>query len=170
MTKAKELPPLEWLRERFELDAENGRLIRKKALHNRPAGEPVGTLRKDGYYQMGMKRERHLLHRVIYYMATGDNPDGMYIDHINGNRGDNRPENLRKVTIVQNLQHRSKAPSSNKSGHRNVSWNSYWRRWQVSVTVDGKRIQRSFHDLEQAAACAAELRQKHFGEYAGSHT
>lgn len=167
MIKAKKLPPLAWLEQQFELDHECGRLIRKTSYGKYAAGSVAGTAHPDGYIQMGLMGERHLAHRVIFYMATGKDPEGFHVDHINGDRSDNRPSNLRLATQVENLRHRTRMVSTNKSGHRNVSWNNYWNRWQVALKVNGKCIQRSFHNIEDAVACAKKLREQHFGEFAG---
>jgi hypothetical protein len=169
MSNAKQLPPLEFLRENFEVDAENGCIIRKVAYKKLDAGSVAGTRTNDGYYQMGILGKRHLVHRVIFYMVTGQDPYGFHVDHINGDTSDNRPGNLRLATQVENLRHRAKMVASNKSGYRNVSWNNHWKGWQVLVTVEGKRIQRRFQSIEDAARCAADLRAKHFGEFAGAY-
>ena len=167
MSNAKQLPSLECLREQFDLNEETGTLTRKTSYGRHKAGTIAGTRTIEGYYQMGIGGKRHLVHRVVFYMATGQDPHGFHVDHINGDPSDNRPCNLRLATQVENLRHRASMVSSNKSGYRNVSWNTHWQGWQVSVTVDGKRIQRRFQNIEDAARCAAELRAKHFGEFAG---
>lgn len=167
MSSAKQLPPLEFLREQFQLNVDEGTLTRKKSVGQHKAGTQAGTRTIEGYYQMGIGGKRHLVHRVVFYMSTGQDPQGFHVDHINGDPSDNRPENLRIATQVENLRHRATMVSSNRSGYRNVSWNTRWKGWQVSVTVNGKRIQRRFQDIADAARCAAELRAKHFGKFAG---
>jgi hypothetical protein len=167
MSSAKQLPSLECLREHFDLNEADGTLTRKTSYGQYKAGQVAGTRMLEGYYQMGIGGKRHLVHRVVFYMATGQDPQGYHVDHINGDPSDNRPDNLRLATQVENLRHRATMVSSNKSGYRNVSWNTRWKGWQVSVTVNGKRIQRRFQDIADAARCAAELRAKHFGEFAG---
>lgn len=168
MNSAKKLPSLEWLRDHFDLDAETGRLTRKTSYGKYRAGTQAGTIHPDGYLQMGLLGKRHLVHRVVFYMATGTDPQGYHVDHINGDRADNRPSNLRLATQVENLRHRTRMVATNKSGYRNVSWNTHWQGWQVSVKVDGKQIQRRFAKIEDAAKCAEELRRKHFGRFAGT--
>ena len=49
-------------------------------------------------------RQFQLVHRIIYQLVHGPIPEGMEIDHINGVKDDNRPENLRAVTHQRNLQ------------------------------------------------------------------
>lgn len=167
MNRAKRLPSLDYLREQFDLDMETGQLTRKTSTGRHRAGMTAGTRHPEGYLQMGIRGERHLAHRVVFYMATGIDPEGYHVDHINGDKGDNRPCNLRLATQVENLRHRAKMVSTNKSGYRNVSWNTHWQGWQVAIKVNGKCIQRRFSNIEDAAKCAQELREKHFGEFAG---
>lgn len=75
------------------------------------------------------------LHRYVWEQAHGPIPDGMTIDHINGDRMDNRLENLRAITQgeqVRNQRRRSAKVTgvlSYKDG----------RRWRVYVGVEGKR-------------------------------
>lgn len=166
--KAKKMPPLEVLHDMFVLDAENGRLIRKQNFNRFRAGEVAGTRMADGHLQMGIMRKRYLVHRVIYYMATGVDPEDMVVDHINGDPADNRIENLRLATVSQNSRSRHKNRSDNASGESNVSWNTYWQRWQVSIGVNGKRVQRKFASKEAAVECARRLRKEMFGEFAGT--
>jgi hypothetical protein len=72
-----------------------------------------------------------LFHRLIM-----DAPPDKYVDHINGNRLDNRRENLRLVTPKGNSGnvHRNKR---NTSGYRGVYWNG--REWVGNVQHEGKR-------------------------------
>ena len=169
--KNRKLPPLELLQERFVLDAENGVLLRKTRRGCFKAGEVCGAKMVGyDYILVCVDKQRYLAHRVIYFMATGTDPDDLTIDHINGNQGDNRITNLRLASHQENRQHQINQRSDNKTGFRNVSWDSHWNKWKVSITVDGKRIQRKFTDIEDAVTCAAELRKQHFKEFAGLAT
>lgn len=55
------------------------------------------------------------VHRVVWELAYGPIPDGMCIDHIDGDRSNNRLSNLRLVTLSVN-QRNAKIPSNNKMG------------------------------------------------------
>ena len=68
-----------------------------------PAGEKVyGTLQKDtGYRKIYVCGKNMYLHRIIYQLISGDIPN--HIDHISGDRSDNRIENLRNVDQCENM-------------------------------------------------------------------
>ena len=61
-------------------------------------GEEAGCLTAMGYVGVQFKGKHYKAHRIIYEMHHGEIPEGMVIDHINGNKSDNRIENLQCVT------------------------------------------------------------------------
>ena len=67
-----------------------------------------GYARRD--FWEGGKKRRCYLHRLI-----SQPPAGLHVDHVNGNKLDNRRENLRHATRSQNLQNRRGATSGNRS-------------------------------------------------------
>lgn len=102
------------------------------------AGKPAFTSKnKHGYFQGGVLKEKLSAHRVVWAMFYGQWPEHC-IDHINGDRSDNRIENLRSVTVAENQRNmgRSKA---NKSGVSGVSWCSRAKKWRATGqhTKDG---------------------------------
>jgi hypothetical protein len=66
------------------------------------AGSKAGSRQPNGYWRIGIDRVYYNLHRVIWMYHNGEIPDGMHIDHLNGNPSDNRVENLRLCTPQQN--------------------------------------------------------------------
>lgn len=170
MDATRKLPPLEVLKEAFDLDVETGNLIRKKTYRQHKAGQVCGSRMSDGHLLVGVCREKYLAHRIVYYMHTGEDPAGFLVDHENGVPDDNRPSNLRKASRQENNRHKVGLSKVNSSGYRNVSWDSHFQRWKVSIPVGKKRIQRKFKAIEEAAACAAELRREYYGEFAGVNT
>jgi hypothetical protein len=68
------------------------------------AGDAVGTV-QHGYAKATIDREQIKLHRLAWYMTYGQWPSGQ-IDHINGNKLDNRIANLRDVPMSINMQNR----------------------------------------------------------------
>ena len=68
----------------------------------------------------------------------GHIPDNFFIDHINGNKTDNRLCNLRLVTNGQNQQNRP-APKNSSSGYRGVTWHKKANKWMSRICHNGKR-------------------------------
>lgn len=165
--KYKPMPSIELLHSKFELDAKRGVLIRKTSHTNHRAGEVCGTEMKSGHLVTGIGAKRYLVHRIIYYMATGVDPLDSIVDHKDGDPANNSIDNLRLATTAENGRHKVKLCTSNTSGHRNVSWNKINKVWMVSLTVSGKRIQRAFNNMADAVKGATELRVAHYGNFAG---
>ena len=98
------------------------------------------------------------------------NANGEPVDHENNDSLDNRKSNLRIVLGKNNSLNRKGRNSNNKSGYRNVCWNSSRKRWFVQLQIDGKnKILGTFKEdeLEQAAIFAEKMRQQYYGEFAG---
>ena len=116
------------------------------------------------YLRVRRKDKSHLVHRIVFLMHYKHLPDE--IDHINGDKLDNRIENLRKATRSQN-QYNKSIMSNNTSGHRGVTWNNQKNKWAVRVFVAGKVHRLGFYDdLEIAGLVASEARASLHGEFA----
>ena len=80
------------------------------------------------------------MHRLIMGRVLGrELQAGEYVDHINGDKLDNRRENLRLVTKAQNGWNR-KPPRDNKSGYTGVHFDVKRSRWMVYINVNGQRF------------------------------
>ena len=100
------------------------------------------------------------MHRMIM-----DYPDGKQIDHINGNKLDNRKENMRIVTNQQNSWN-SRIYSNNTSGHTGVYWFKQRKKWVSGINVDGKFINLGYtSDKKIAVKRRIEAEEKFFGAY-----
>jgi hypothetical protein len=110
------------------------------------------------------KTKTEFMHRVIF----GRVPDGMTVDHINGNSLDNRRENLRLATRFQNGQNRA-APANNTSGYKGVHWLKSAQKWQARIKVEGKRIHLGvFENPEDAFKAYCRAAELHHGEFANT--
>ena len=153
----------ERLKELFEY--QDGQLIRRK--DGRSAVIAIGTRR---YERVSVDSKTQALHRMIYLWHHGHLPKT--IDHIDGDRANNKIENLREATQQQNCFNR-KHHSNSRSPYKNVylqspTKNAKWKRnWVVAVNVAGKRKYiGSFEDLELADLVAIEARDKFQGQFA----
>jgi len=119
----------------------------------------IGTV---GDWREGKRKDvAVLMHREI--MGA---PKGMDVDHINGNRLDNRKSNLRVCTHAENRRN-TKTPVSNKSGYKGVSWCKRDSKWSAFITIGGKSKNLGrYINIIDAAKAYNEAAIKHFGEYA----
>ena len=94
---------------------------------------------------------------MLYYKAW---PDGE-IDHINGDRADNRICNLRVVSKQQNARNVGLG-KGNVSGHLGVSYSSRDKRWAAHIGVNGVRVYLgSFRDKDSAVAARLEAESRY---------
>lgn len=91
--------------------------------------------------------------------------EGLYTDHINRDRLDNRRFNLRNVTSSQNNRNASLS-ARNTSGYKGVSWCKKSKRFRTSLYLDGKMRWKDFKDARMAALEYDLFVTEHFGEYA----
>lgn len=143
----------------------DGVLYWKKQTSTRAiVGNKAGRVDKNGYVVVGLNHKRYKAHRIVFLMEHGYVPP--ILDHIDGNRSNNKIENLRAATVSQNMQN-SKTYKSNNSGIKGVSWEKDRNKWKVQIMLHGKnKVIRNLEDLELAELVAIEVRNKYHGEYA----
>lgn len=103
-----------------------------------------------GYAVAGGGNARVYMHRIV----TGAAP-GTEIDHVNGDRLDNRRANLRPCRHVDNQKNRHHR-GWGSSSFRGVSWCRRKRRWRATVGVDGRHVHVGYFRLEIDAARARD--------------
>lgn len=163
--------PIVYLRDRLTYDPESGEVCwvsrpeadfatpgAWRSWNSRMAGKVAGSDSSSGYRDIRVDGTRLMLHRVIWAMYHGHWPKGQ-IDHINGSRADNRIQNLRDVSVVENRRNAA-IPSDNKSGVAGVRWKKRDQRWVAEVGVGGRRVHLgNFESFQEAVDCrkAAEV-------------
>ena len=143
------------LRELFTYD--DGKLIRKN-------GVVAGSVNKRGYRIICVDYKLQKAHRLVFLYHYGYLP--LQVDHINGDKDDNRIENLRAADNSKNMMNR-RAMRNNTSGHKNVYWDKECGRWAVKVRLNKKLHNFGrFNDINEAIAVARVKRDELHGEYA----
>lgn len=143
------IPSQEWLKDNYDYHIDGG-LTRLKPRGNQKAGSTCfGKKEKNGYMRMPINYDMFVIHRVIWKWHNGDEPE--FIDHINGNRSDNRIENLRSCSKSDN-RHNSGMNKNNTSGYNGVNYYNYGKtpKWTWAFTVDGVRYSGYCSSLKSA--------------------
>ena len=147
----------ERLREVLDYNPQTGELVwlvnppRKKEF----IGKRAGYRHAAGYLSVGVDKEVFLAHRLAWLHVHGRWPEGQ-IDHINGDRSDNRIENLRDVPQQVNLQNRRETRASKKTSSFLGVFpvESKKNPWASSIRVDRKKIHIGVFPTEEAAHSA----------------
>jgi hypothetical protein len=108
-----------------------------KAWNNRLSGKKAGYVDKRGYLFIRINYFLYSAHRLAWLYVYGSFPK--MIDHINGNRQDNRIENLRECTDSQN-QGNSKRSKNNTTGYKGVSLHKGTGKYTAEITYNNKKI------------------------------
>lgn len=129
------------------------------------AGKLAFTAKNQGYHRGKIDGVHYSAHRVIWKMATGEEPAS--IDHINGDRADNRLSNLRACTHAENCRNYAKKPVGS-SKYRGVCWVKRDNSFAASISIgNGKKLSLGHHQEEINAARAYDkAAREHHGRFA----
>lgn len=110
----------------------------KKSRGGKVANSICGRIDTSGHRQITINNRSYLAHRIAIFIKNGSWPKNQ-IDHINGNKDDNRIINLRECSASQNQQN-SKKRIDNKSGVKGVSWHNGRKNWVCQLQINKKRF------------------------------
>ena len=113
----------------------------------RAKGGAVGA----GHVRISVAGRNIYAHRIVFALHMGRWPVG-FIDHINGDALDNRPENLRECSKAENMRN-CPPPKNNSSGYCGVSWVSHRRKWRAYIN-DKNGVRRHIGCFDDPAAAA----------------
>lgn len=156
----------ERLKELFTYDGQS--LIWKVESPTRlKVGCVAGFLSKDSdYISIGFDKKIYRAHRMIFLYCHGYLPE--FLDHIDGNKVNNRIKNLRACTVQQN-NHNTKMPKTNTSGVKGVCWDKKAKVWRARIRINYKNNDLGcFWDIETAAQVVRIERFKLHGEFANN--
>lgn len=128
------------------------------------AGKKAGRLTPTGYISIEIDGNPYQAHRLIWILHNGE--IGSMIDHIDGNRSNNKIENLRSCDRCQNMHNRKKC-KANTTGVKGVRLRSDSGKYEARIVVRGKRhVLGSYKDLELAELVMQMAREKYHGKFA----
>lgn len=176
MSKYKPLPSIDYLKECFSYDKELGVLywnerpishfknnMVRNSFNGRYAGCVAGSIEREGYVVVRLNKSNYKAHRIIMAMQGED--QSLEVDHIDGDRSNNKLTNLRTCSISENGFNR-RYQSNNRSGTKGVYWLESENRWRVVIGYHGSKIYiGQFSDLEEAREAAASARDMYHGEF-----
>lgn len=150
----------------LDYDSDSGVLTRRLSTNPRgKAGDPIRVLNDEGYIVCCIGKIKLRAHRVAWCWMTGSWPE-RDLDHINGDRTDNRFANLREATRSQNLMNTG-VKRSNKSGVVGVHFCSERMKWVAQIKI-GRRTTclGRFDQFADAVAARKEAEKSYYGEFA----
>lgn len=105
------------------------------------------------------------MHRQVLDVHDGSGPH-LYVDHINGNRADNRRSNLRLATKAENMRNRGRT-KANTSGFKGVSYHAQSSKWRAYIKTNYKQLYLGlFEDPREAAKAYNEAALMLHGDFA----
>ncbi len=150
------LPSLETLRSELEYNPESGEFSWRNKRNGKGAGkgsarrERVGTQSAKGYIDVWLFGKFYKLHRIAWKMVYGKDPVDQ-IDHIDGDKSNNRIKNLREATNSENRSNTGKS-STNKSGIKGVCFHTKSKTWRAQISKDGRKYLKDGFPTKEAAA------------------
>ena len=151
------------LKNAIQYDPKTGQFnwLEKVSARSPEAGESAGVKLKSGYWRISFRGEKYYLHRLAWMLYYNQIPPEN-IDHINGNKSDNRIANLRSVTQSVNMQNTKKA----RGKHALMGVSESRNRFRAEIRVNGEKKHLGVFD---SAIDAHEAYMKAKRIYHGGH-
>jgi hypothetical protein len=120
---------------------------------NVKAGAVAGSVKYLGYISIRVNGTDFMAHRLAWLYTHGVMPTHD-IDHINGDKADNRIKNLRDVSRSVNLQNQTRLRRDNTSGYFGVSLRKNMKRWYAQIKVNRRKQYLGYFKTAEAAHAA----------------
>ena len=143
---------------------DTGVFLAKVQTSRRQIGDVAGSLKQSGYRVISVNGHSHYAHRLAFLYMTGEFPP-KEVDHINGDKGDNRWCNLRLANHAENIRNSGVRPN-NKLGLKGV-YRSLNGRYRARIKTNGKTTHLGYFDTpEEAHEAYKEAAQELHGDFA----
>lgn len=153
MSKFNSTLSAERCRDLLNYDPETGTMtLRVKTSIRTPAGTLVGSDSGRGYLRSRLDGVTYRVHRLVWLWVYGEWPCGE-LDHINGDKTDNRIANLRDVSRGTNNQNLKGAQRNNRSSGLLGAYRKGVR-WQAQIMVNGVGTTLGTFDTPEEAHAA----------------
>lgn len=171
------LPSQEYLKECFDYDSETGNLTWKerplhhfknkntmKSMNTKHSGFIAGSISNGRYLSVIINLKSYRNHRIIWKLVYGADPFEQ-IDHIDGNKFNNKINNLREATNSEN-QHNEGLRKTNTSGFKGVSFDKWFGLWVAHIGLNNKQIKLGrFKNKEDAIEAVISARVSYHKEF-----
>jgi hypothetical protein len=118
-----------------------------------------------GYISIRVFGVMYRAHRLAFLYMTGNWPTKEYIDHIDGNRANNKWLNLREATNSENCMNSAKR-AKGTSGYKGVCWDKARNKWMASAMINRKTYHLGrFDDAKEAYEAYKKFAHKNHGKY-----
>lgn len=142
-----------YLRQVIRYEAETGELFWRRPRRNQKRGALGAPAGHGGRLQTPIGGKAHYVHRLVWLYHHDAWPADQ-LDHINGNKLDNRIENLREATGLENLQNRWVGNAGTRGGLLGVSWDGRkvdGRPWRARIMRDGRSTSLGYYPTPEEA-------------------
>jgi len=124
------------------------------------AGKVAGNQCAGRYRNICLGYRTFQAHRLAWLIVHGEWP--VHIDHINGDKGDNRIANLRSVSNAENRKNQA-TRKDNTSGVQGVYWDRRNQKWMAKIQVEGKTVNLGRYSSIEEAAIRRTQAEREFG-------
>ena len=149
----------QYLRDNLGYSPETGDVFFKRRGRGRQVGKPIRGISSGGYYTVAIVAVGYkgYAHRIAWFLHHGNWPDDC-IDHINGDKRDNRIENLRDVTRA--INNRNRTDHTEDTG---VRFRKDRKCWQAYVSIDGSWTSLGHFGCKTSAQLTRRIKEKELG-------
>ena len=154
--KIKPLPSQGLLRELYDYNQDTGEFVRK----TKTGTKKIKPILSSSYRQARVKGTKFSVARLIWMWVYGQDPKNMWIDHINGNKTDNRIKNLRLVSPIENARN-MRLYKTNKTGVAGIDM--YKGKYRVRIKINKNEIFLGYYEDLDEAIDVRKKAEQHFG-------